>query len=498
MKKSLLAAIALLIAATCVGCGGRVTTATTAATTTPGTSATAETTTAEPTLLQIVSALDNPYNVALFVNEDPLRYVNVNFELSGPDEGIVEWHPEGDSGNQSTVAATQKTASFGVKTVYGYAATIGPLEPGTPYLYRVRNASGDKSDIWRRYVAPIEHPDSVTFAVFADPQERDQLGYMAFAHGYLSVMAETDAVIDFGLFVGDLVNDYDIRGQWNYFLRYSAAFCFAKPIAATIGNHEHGAVSSDHISALEYDLYTNLPKNGPTYGPFDELAGDLRDSDFDDGKTYSFDYGPAHFVAIDTEMFCDGETDCETFDADNAGLLVDWIAADLAAADAEWTIVFLHRGPYSLSYDSDRVRQMLTPVFDAYGVDLVLSGHDHKYSRSVYLVGVPIAFGRADVYARGTLSLIGDDPDDPDFNDYPASTGVTYLVGNTAGTKFYTDSKSSDVVVHYEFDDDSPVIPIVTVTEDAITVVSYVLLKNSVVDIVPAGVDVLETFRITK
>ncbi|MDP3131290.1 MAG: metallophosphoesterase, partial [Bacillota bacterium] len=238
------------------------------------------------------------------------------------------------------------------------------------------------------------------------------------------------------------------------------------------------------------------PTNGPTYGAFLELDGDDRPANVDRGKTYSFDYGSAHFVAIDTELFCDGTTECADYDETNAGILVDWLEADLAAADAVWTIVFLHRGPYSLSYDTTTVRDLLVPVFEAYGVDLVLSGHDHQYSRSVYYSGDPIVFNRSDAYPLGTVSLLGTG-DGLDFNEYSSSIGTTYLVGNSAGTKFYSDSSQSGIFVHYEFRLDEPVIPIVTVTPQAIVVVSYYLAKTSPVDIVPIGIGVLERFRIT-
>jgi len=370
------------------------------------------------------------------------------------------------------------------------------LSAGESYDYRVGNSAGTSLDIWRAFIAPEDPATSFSFAVFADPQENDQLGYMAFAHAALSVKAYSETEWAFGLFVGDVVNDHGIRNQWNWFLRYASCFAVSVPIAATIGNHEHGAISGDRASQMEYDAYMNLPTNGPTYGPFLELADDARPANVDRGKTYSFDYGSAHFVAIDTEILCDGTTPCADYDETNAAILVAWLEADLAASEAPWTIVFLHRGPYSLSYDTASVRNLLVPVFETYGVDLVLSGHDHQYSRSVYQAESAVVFHRSDAYPLGTVSLLGSG-DGLNFNEYASSIGTTYLVGNSAGTKFYGDSSQSGIFVQYEFRLDQPVIPVVTVTPDAIVVVSYYLAKTSPVDIVPAGVGVLERFRIT-
>ncbi|MCK7461859.1 MAG: hypothetical protein MZU84_07300 [Sphingobacterium sp.] len=125
----------------------------------------------------------------------------------------------------------------------------------------------------------------------------------------------------------------------------------------------------------------------------------------------------------------------------------------------------------------------------------MLSGHDHQYPVRLQ-VGRTVVFRRADAYPLGLVSLLGTG-DGRDFNDYASSNGVTYLVGNSAGTKFYGDANQSGIFVQYEFRLDEPVIPVVTVTPDAIEVISYYLSKTSAVDIVLSGIGILERFRIT-
>ncbi len=372
------------------------------------------------------------------------------------------------------------------------------MTPGGEYRYRVGNVSETTLDEWRIYTAPEADTD-FSFLFLADPQENAVTGYMAYAHAILSVIEYAQPEFDFAMFPGDMVNDADVRSQWNWFFQYSSVFCYGKPIVATIGNHEFDAISDTFMENLEYDGYTNLPTNGPVYGPFDELTGDLRTTTIDNGKTYSFDYGAAHIAVIDTELFCDGVTACTDYDADNVAVLLNWLADDLGATESVWKIVLLHRGPYALSYDSAFVRTLLVPTLEEYGVDLVLSGHDHQYSRSVYLAGTLAGFTRSDDYALGTVSLLPESGGSEwDFNDYPSSLGITYLVGNTAGTKYYGGSKRSGIQVHYEYAGECPVIPVITVTADEINVVSYVVLKDSALAIVPAGVSILETFTIRK
>ena len=62
----------------------------------------------------------------------------------------------------------------------------------------------------------------------------------------------------------------------------------------------------------------------------------------------------------------------------------------LASTDALWRIVALHHPPYSAGYQGSSIeaRETLAPYLEAYGVQLVLSGHDHDYQRSVPIDGV--------------------------------------------------------------------------------------------------------------
>lgn len=97
------------------------------------------------------------------------------------------------------------------------------------------------------------------------------------------------------------------------------------------------------------------------------------------GKWYSFDAGPAHVVMLTSRMepFAPGTPQRE------------WLQQDLRAASRDpaiqWRIACLHHPPFSsgLVHGSDLpTREAWSPLFDAAGVDLVLSGHDHAYERT--------------------------------------------------------------------------------------------------------------------
>jgi 3',5'-cyclic AMP phosphodiesterase CpdA len=112
---------------------------------------------------------------------------------------------------------------------------------------------------------------------------------------------------------------------------------------------------------------------------------------------YSVDYGNVHIVSLDSQL--------SARDPGQRDAMKEWLKADLAANDRDWTVVIFHHPPYSkgTNHDSDTANQRLdidqpqwdmrnefTPVFEEYGVDVVYSGHAHSYERSYYLRGLTV------------------------------------------------------------------------------------------------------------
>jgi hypothetical protein len=88
-----------------------------------------------------------------------------------------------------------------------------------------------------------------------------------------------------------------------------------------------------------------------------------------DEKWYSYDWGRIHFAVIDTEASYSEQA--------------RWLAQDLEKSTLPWKIVYMHRPPYSSGYHGSdmKLRRALAPVFEKYGVQLVIAGHDHNYER---------------------------------------------------------------------------------------------------------------------
>jgi predicted phosphodiesterase len=63
---------------------------------------------------------------------------------------------------------------------------------------------------------------------------------------------------------------------------------------------------------------------------------------------------------------------------------VQWLEDELSKDTSDWKVCFFHHPPYSSAkkHGSDsQLREVVEPIFLKYGVDVVLTGHDHVYER---------------------------------------------------------------------------------------------------------------------
>ena len=191
------------------------------------------------------------------------------------------------------------------------------------------------------------------------------------------------------------------------------------PVVSTFGNHD----VRTNEGAPYFDMFT-LPIDGKTGG----VASGTE-------HYYSFNYSNIHFVCLDTILS----------DRSPAGPMYSWLMTDLAANTQDWTVVFLHQPPYTKgTYDSDsvdpfeypmtEVREIFTPVFEMYGVDLVFAGHSHVYERSFPIFGHQ---GTSDTFLESMKTDSGDGRIDGDGiyqKSYNSNTyGIIYTVAGSAG-----------------------------------------------------------------
>ncbi|PJF33296.1 MAG: hypothetical protein CUN57_02545, partial [Phototrophicales bacterium] len=112
-------------------------------------------------------------------------------------------------------------------------------------------------------------------------------------------------------------------------------------------------------------------------------------------------YGDIHFISLNSEL---GSYNASynwigIFNNDTAftSPMLEWLKDDLEATTRKWKIVFWHQCPYSgqdnftaengVQQFSVATRHHFNPIIEKYGVDLVLTGHDHNYQRSYLING---------------------------------------------------------------------------------------------------------------
>lgn len=110
-----------------------------------------------------------------------------------------------------------------------------------------------------------------------------------------------------------------------------------------------------------------------------------------DGLWWSTEIGDVLFVGLDSNQ------------PDNAEQR-RWLQRTLDDTTARWKIVSLHHPPYSAGYQGSSVdvRDAFATTFERFGVQLVLSGHDHDYQRSVPIRGTTYVVSGAAAGSRRT------------------------------------------------------------------------------------------------
>ena len=100
---------------------------------------------------------------------------------------------------------------------------------------------------------------------------------------------------------------------------------------------------------------------------------------------YSFDWGPVHFAVFDSNR-----------DLEDCGIQVQWLCNDLQAARQRgmpWLVLLSHHPVYTKGlhgFLESATLRLFPEIAEEYGVDLVISGHDHNYQRTCPIRGAQI------------------------------------------------------------------------------------------------------------
>jgi len=274
--------------------------------------------------------------------------VTVQWEADEPGDAVVRFMlvPEGQRGPVQTAAGklhekvvvngTPGNSGTPAPVFYLYRVRLENLAPNTEYRYWVENgvagqgAVASEPRIFRTWPAK---PQRVTFIGYGDSRSNPE-AHRAVARHFNSHSP------DFILHTGDCVSSGNVYQAWGpEFFAPLADILDHVPIFIARGNHE---------------------------GKADNL---LRLFDMPGGRTwYSFDYGPLHVVVLDSY--------------EEGRAVLDWLEKDLAGSTAPWKIAAYHEPTFNLGgYRSAAGRTTFLPLFEKYGVDVVLTGHSHMYER---------------------------------------------------------------------------------------------------------------------
>jgi hypothetical protein len=277
------------------------------------------------------------------------------------------------------------------KSYYQHEASLTGLTPSTSYAYTVAvggiDGGGD-----RFTTAPPPGSGVVRLLAFGDS------GVGSTPQWQLASLMAAET-FDFAVHTGDVV--YGTAGGigaggyqplHNWFFDVYRNWLGSRPVFPSIGNHDEEA----NRAAPYRDVFV-LPGGGASAVYPDHAE-----------RFYSFDYGPAHVVVLDTELAFQ--------DMARRQDQLAWLADDLARTAQPWKIAVFHRSPFSAGgeHGSDlTVRAEFAPIFEAYGVALVLSGHEHDYERTIpwrqTASGTPVTYivtggGGAPLYPAGVAA----------------------------------------------------------------------------------------------
>ena len=291
--------------------------------------------------------------------------ITIQYETASPGDGLVRFGAAGAMDQKAAAPLYEKVEhpenskdkKSPMRAAYLYRARLAGLRPGTTYQYQVLPMGEG---------GPAAAPS--TFKTF--PDKADRVTFIAYGDTRTSPQSHRAVAANFNkhdpafiLHDGDLVASGDRYDLWGpEFFTPLADVIDHIPMMVAFGNHERDA---KYLLQL-FDL-----PGGRTW--------------------YSFDYGPVHVVVLD--------------DTKTGPDVLAWLGQDLAGAKAPWKIAVYHQPSFNFEgHKSDMVRLTFLPLFQKYGVDVVVAGHSHLYERFKPLMPVAVPPGGAGAAAAAATA----------------------------------------------------------------------------------------------
>ncbi len=229
--------------------------------------------------------------------------------------------------------------------------TLTDLQPDTEYSYQISGGGV------QRFKTPASAAAQLRFAAAGDAHFGAATNRRDMTLRMIEHLANPKNGFDMFFSLGDLVEMGGSNSQW------MDAFKALSPLSATVPT---GYVSGNHDV-----MFTGLPR----YQYFCAPSGQKSASG--SPLYYRLDFGKIHFLVLNIEW------SAETITARQSA----WLEAQLKSIPAEdWKIVLSHGFFYASGFkyhgwnwwDNPETIAALTPLFEKYQVDMVLSGHNHQ------------------------------------------------------------------------------------------------------------------------
>ncbi|MBV4429888.1 cell wall-binding repeat-containing protein [Clostridium tyrobutyricum] len=339
--------------------------------------------------------------------------------------------------------------------------TVTGLKQATAYVYRVGDGT-NWSSVDNYTTQDISK--GINFLFAGDPQigasgdiAKDGDGWVDTLNKALYKFKNTDFIMS----IGDQVNngkeskaeDGSVKNEKEYDQFFKPSQVKNTPLVTIAGNHEgYGPGHSTHF---------NYPNMSDKYGIFSNNGFESDKSNGTTGNDYYYVYGNTLFMMLNSN-----DINAE----DHKAFMQQAIAAN---PNVKWKIVGMHHSIYSSANhekDDDIAQRRLThpEVFEELGIDVVLDGHDHCYTRSNQMLG-------------GKAVSVEDSKDGKVTNP----EGILYVTANSASGSKYYEIKEPDQKNYYEavkWQDHVPTFSNVSIDDNNFTITTYRTDNMEVVD----------------
>ena len=229
------------------------------------------------------------------------------------------------------------------------------LKPNTLYAYRVGFAENWSE--WIQFKTANDTYSPTQFVYFGDAQN-DILNHWS---RVIRMAYKTSPHASFVIHAGDLVDSAHKDNEWAQWFKAGGFIHSQWTAIPVVGNHEF----------QRFDGYEGtLPRRlSIQWRPQFTLPVEENLDEKLHETVYSVEYQDILVLVLNST----GQLEEQT----------EYIREKLTNSDAKWKIVTNHHSVFSPAEgrDFEYARKVWKPMFEKYGVDLVLNGHDHTYAR---------------------------------------------------------------------------------------------------------------------